>query len=137
MTPQIVIGLLTLGGVALTVAGGIGGSLITGSSHRRAALAAAEAQRETAEAAAAAAVKSSDDTAQDKLIDQLQEELKRYRDDSAERARIVEKRVEHLEQKVEGLEGTNAAYRTFIGVQRDHMAEHGIPLPPWPPNLPR
>lgn len=63
------------------------------------------------------------DTAQDRLVDQLQEELTRYRE-------RTDKRLDELEHLVRG-------YRGFIGVQRDHMAEHGIPLPPWPSDLPR
>ena len=70
------------------------------------------------------------DTAQDKLIDQLQEELKRYRDDN-------DRRVEKLEDQVAALQHENRGYRAFIGIQRDHMAEHGVPLPPWPEGLPR
>lgn len=63
------------------------------------------------------------DSAQDRLIDQLQQELERYR--------------ERTDKRLDQLELENRGYRAFIGVQRDHMAEHGIPLPPWPADLPR
>lgn len=62
-------------------------------------------------------------TAQNQLIDQLQEELKRYR--------------ERTDQRLDVLEAENRGYRAFIGIQRDVMAEHGVPLPPWPDHLPR
>lgn len=62
-------------------------------------------------------------TSEHQLIDQLQEELKRYRDAT--------------DKRLDALESENRGYRTFIGVQRDHMAAHGIPLPPWPDGLPR
>lgn len=62
-------------------------------------------------------------SAQDKLIDQLQEELGRYR--------------ERTDKRLDSLEADNRGYRAFIGVQRDHMAAHGIPLPDWPDGLPR
>lgn len=64
------------------------------------------------------------------LIDQLQEELHRYRE-------LNDARVANLEAQVQLLERENRGYRAFIGVQRDHMAAHGIPLPPWPEGLPR
>lgn len=66
-------------------------------------------------------------SAQDKLIDQLQEELSRYRDDN-------DRRIGRLEDAVDEL---TSECRAFIGGQRDHMAAHGIPLPPWPEGLPR
>lgn len=81
------------------------------------------AQLKGVTATAEAAVKTSEDTAQDKLINNLQEELERYRV-------RTDKRLDELEEQVRG-------YRAFIGVQRDHMAEHKIPLPPWPDGLPR
>lgn len=83
----------------------------------------ARATVKAAVASATAQVKVSEDTAQDKLIDQLQQELERYRE-------RTDKRLDELEVQVRG-------YRAFIGVQRDHMAEHGVPLPPWPDHLPR
>lgn len=64
-----------------------------------------------------------DSGAQDKLIDQLQEELTRYR--------------ERTDERLDNLEAENRGYRAFIGIQRDHMAAHNIPLPPWPEGLPR
>lgn len=62
-------------------------------------------------------------TAEHQMIDQLQEELTRYRD--------------RTDKRLDALELENRGYRAFIGVQRDHMAAHGIPLPPWPEGLPR
>jgi pyruvate/2-oxoglutarate dehydrogenase complex dihydrolipoamide acyltransferase (E2) component len=83
-----------------------------------------------AEANAVAAASTAETTAQDRLIDQLQEELGRYRDEN-------DQRVNRLEAKVDVLTEENRGYRAFIGVQRDHMAAHGIPLPDWPEGLPR
>lgn len=79
---------------------------------------------------AIAAAAATEATAADRLIDQLQEELSRYRDEN-------DTRVLNLEGKVDSLTEENRGYRAFIGVQRDHMAEHGIPLPAWPDHLPR
>lgn len=115
MNEPTLIALLTLGGVALTAIGAFGGAWLT----RRSSKEATQAQSKAAE-----------DSAQDKLIDQLQEELVRYREAN-------DKRVEHLEAEVQKLREENHGYRAFIGVQRDHMAEHGTPLPPWPDHLPR
>lgn len=83
-----------------------------------------------ASATAAAQMKTSEDTAQDKLIDQLQEELHSYRVNN-------DQQIKDLFARVEKLENENRGYRAFIGLQRDHMAEHGVPLPPWPEGLPR
>jgi len=113
------IALLSLAGVALTALGIVLGSVITSRASRR-----------SAEVTAAAAMETTTAQASDRLVDQLQEELGRYRDDN-------DRRVEKLEGKVDQLTEENRGYRAFIGVQRDHMAEHGIPLPPWPEHLPR
>jgi len=121
---ELLLGLLT-GGAVGAVAAVIGSILVyRAKSKEIRASAAAEAAKTKVNAAAAT------DTAQDKLIDQLQEELKRYRDDN-------DRRVEKLELQVADLQSENRGYRAFIGIQRDHMAEHGVPLPPWPEGLPR
>lgn len=101
MPQWLAVALISLGGIALTGLGAIGGTWITA--------------RTTAKASAK--------TAEHAMIDQLQEELKRYR--------------ERTDKRLDSLELENRGYRAFIGVQRDHMAEHGIPLPPWPDGLPR
>lgn len=121
-----VVALLGALAVVCTALGGIVGAWLTSRAQKRT----AEATEHTVEVTAAATVKANEDSAQDKLIDQLQEELTRYRDDN-------DKRVERLEKRVEDLTEENRGYRAFIGVQRDHMAEHNVPLPPWPPHLPR
>ncbi|QYM76927.1 hypothetical protein [Leucobacter luti] len=126
MSPTVLVALI--GGLAIvcTALGGVVGAGLTSRAQKRV----AEASEHTAEVTAAATVKATERTAQDRLIDQLQEELGRYRDDN-------DKRVDRLEQRVEDLTAENRGYRAFIGVQRDHMAEHGIPLPPYPSDLPR
>ena len=101
MTTEVLIALVGVGGIAVGALG----------------------QFVTAMLSARTARKAGDDTAQDRLIDQLQQELERYRE-------RTDKRLDELEVQVRG-------YRAFIGVQRDHMAEHGVPLPPWPDHLPR
>ncbi|MBU3995727.1 MAG: hypothetical protein KKF42_08150 [Actinobacteria bacterium] len=101
----------------------LGVALVGGAGTALGAWLAGRATRRAAEATAGATVKASEDTAQDKLIDQLQEELIRYR--------------ERTDARLDALEAENRGYRSFIGVQRDWMAEHGTPLPPWPEGLPR
>ncbi|GLU88965.1 hypothetical protein [Agromyces sp. NBRC 114283] len=57
------------------------------------------------------------------LIDQLQEELNRYR-------AATDKRLERLERE-------NTAYRRFVFALIDHANAHGIQPLPWPDELPR
>jgi uncharacterized protein HemX len=109
---------------------GVGVAAVGGAGTALGAWLAGRATRKAAEATAGATVKSSEDSAQDKLIDQLQEELVRYRSEN-------DKRVERLEREVRVLHEENRGYRAFIGVQRDHMAWHNVPLPEWPEGLPR
>lgn len=73
----------------------------------------------TVRVAAAAAQNVSDNA----LIDQLQEELHRYRDAT--------------DQRLTKLEGENRAYRSFIFIQRDFMRAGGLTPPAWPDNIPR
>lgn len=115
MPQEIIIAIMALGGVALTAMGGLAGAWLS---------------RRSSMEATQATVKAQEDSAQDRLIDQLQEELSRYRSDN-------DRRVERLEAQLERLRVENRGYREFIGVQRDHMAAHKIPLPPWPEDLPR
>ncbi|MBC9953226.1 hypothetical protein ICM05_01005 [Leucobacter sp. cx-42] len=112
MSDAVVIALISGAAVVAGAAGTALGSWLTG-----------RAQAKGAKSTARAAIKASEDTAQDRLIDQLQEELTRYR--------------ERTDRRLDALETENRGYRAFIGVQRDHMAEHKIPLPPWPDGLPR
>lgn len=111
MPPEIVAVISALGVIAAAIIGVIGAVI----GHR---VADRKSKRDTE-----VAVVVAETSGQDKLIDQLQEELKRYRD-------ATDKRLDHLEAE-------NRGYRAFIGIQRDHMAAHGIPLPDWPEGLPR
>lgn len=119
MTDWMFGGLVTLGVAVVGGAGAVLGSWLTSRGSTKA-----------AKATAAAQVKTSEDTAQDRLIDQLQEELHSYRQNNDQQVKDLFARVERLEEE-------NRGYRAFIGVQRDHMAKHGIPLPDWPADLPR
>lgn len=112
MTEQIAIGLIALAGAALTVIGGIVGAII-----------ASRGQRRVGDIAAKAATDAAKKSAEESLIDQLQEELARYR--------------AQTDVRLEKLELENRAYRQFLFVQRDHMLEHGVTPPPWPDTLPR
>lgn len=112
MTDQVLIAAVSLAGIALTALGAIIGSAI-----------AARAQRRVAGIAASAASQAAKKTAEESLIDQLQEELARYR--------------ERTDQRLERLERENQEYRKFIFVQRDHMLQQGVTPPPWPDTLPR
>lgn len=78
---------------------------------------------QAAVADAGARVTVAESAAQDRLIDQLQQELERYRE-------RTDRRVDELEVQVR-------EHRAYIGLQRDHIAEHGISLPPWLDSLPR
>ena len=118
MLPEVAPWLAAIGLVCTSIGGAVGGIIGHVVSDRK-------SKRDVKVAEVVA-----ETSAQDKLIDQLQEELKRYRDDN-------DRRVGRLEDTVTELNNENRAYRAFIGVQRDHMAEHGIPLPPWPEGLPR
>jgi len=109
MPPEVLIALI--GGCALLLGTGGGawlGHILTSREQKRAALITARANKTSAE---------------HQMIDQLQDELKRYRDAT--------------DLRLDRLEAENRGYRAFIGVQRDHMAAHGVPLPDWPAGLPR
>lgn len=109
MPPEVLISLI--GGTALLLGTGGGawlGHILSSREQKRAALITAEANKISAEHL---------------LINQLQEELERYR-------KLTDDRLDRLETE-------NRGYRAFIGVQRDHMAAHKIPLPDWPSGLPR
>lgn len=112
MPEAIVIALLSLAGILLTVIGGVGGAIIS-----------ARTQRRTGQIAASAAASASKATAEQLMIDQLQEELAGYR-------HATDERLDRLERE-------NRAYRSFIFVQRDHMVDNGVKPPPWPADIPR
>lgn len=74
-----------------------------------------------------AAKKSGENT----LIDQLQEELKTYREDAGRRATAQDERMNRLEQHIDG-------YRDYAHTLRAHIYDGKQPPPPeWPAGLPR
>ena len=112
MTEQAVTALIGLAGAALVVIGGIVGAIIT-----------ARAQRRVGDIAARAATGAAKRSSEEVLIDQLQEELARFRD-------ATDKRLEKLELE-------NREYRRFLFIHRDLLADNGLPSPPWPDTIPR
>ena len=112
MNEQIYIGLIALAGAALALIGGIVGAVINARSQRRVGDIAARASADGAKA-----------SAEQNMIDQLQEELGRFR--------------VATDLRLQALENENRAYRDFIFFQRDHMKTHGVTPPPWPDTIPR
>jgi len=112
MNEQLYIGLIGLAGAALALIGGIVGAIIT-----------ARGQRRVGDIAAHAATTAAKQSAEESLIDQLQEELGRFR--------------VATDLRLKALENENRAYRDFIFFQRDHMKIHGVTPPPWPDTIPR
>ena len=62
-------------------------------------------------------------SAEHQLIDQLQDELARFRSQT--------------DARLEKLETENTAYRKYLFEQIEHMHLHGVTPLPWPDNLPR
>lgn len=103
-------------GVVLVVLGGALGSVLTYKVAGR------TARSEGAEAQT---------KAENSLIDQLQEELKSYREDSGRRATAQDERMNRLERLSDG-------YRDYAHVLRSHIFDRKAPPPPdWPDGLPR
>lgn len=69
-------------------------------------------------------------SAEHQLIDQLQEELSRFREQT-------EKRAEQTEKRLSLLETENNAYRRYVFQLVDHSNMHGITPLPWPDDIPR
>lgn len=116
MTESIMIALMALGGVLLTAAGALGGSWLARRSSREATkLQAQVAQR----------------TAEHTLIDQLQEELKGFRESAERRATAQDERMNRLEHYMD-------EYRTYAHDLRAWIFDEKPPPPPaWPEGLPK
>lgn len=80
---------------------------------------------------AAASVREHEATAQDKLIDQLQEELAAHRAGAEARMTAQDERMNRLERYADG-------YRDHAHELRSHIWDQKPPPPPeWPDGLPR
>lgn len=114
---------LALAGVALTAAGALVGSVLTYRVQRRASDAAA--------ATANAAVVTANASAENGLVDQLQEELAGYRVAADRRATAQDERMNRIEKQNDG-------YRTYAHELRAHIWDGKTPPPPaWPTGLPQ
>ncbi len=77
------------------------------------------------------AARVAETSAENSLIDQLQEELKTYREDAGRRATAQDERLNRLEK-------FNDGYRAHIFDLRSHIWDGKPPPPPdWPADLPR
>lgn len=116
-------GLLGLLGTVLIVGGAIVGHLLSARSQKRAATVQSEATQASRENA---------------LIDQLQEELKGYRETADKRAVEQDKRMNALEERNGILIDRNDRYRDLLHKHRAHIWDALPPPPPaWPDDLPR
>lgn len=120
MPEWLTIALLSLGGTALLASAAMLGHVLS-----------ARAQQRAADVQATASQAATQVTAQDKLIDQLQEELGPYR--AAMDARMTE-----LEKRNGLLVDRNDLYRDLLHKHRAHIWDQLPPPPPeWPDDLPR
>lgn len=125
VTPDWVAPVLTLAGTALVVLGGTLGAILTYRVQRRA--------QDTEAKKAAAVVEQATTARENSLIDQLQEELNRYRSAADERATAQDKRMERIELENAQLRGERESYRAYAHKLRGHIySELGPPPPEWP-----
>lgn len=117
------VALLSFGGTVLIVGGAIVGHLLSARAQKRSARIQAEATQATRE---------------NQLIDQLQEELGRYRESTDARAIEQDRRMNALEDRNGILVERNDRYRDLLHKHRAHIWDQLPPPPPeWPADLPR
>ena len=123
MPEPLLIALLSLGGVALTVAGAVAGHLLSARALTRGAKVQSEANKLTNEQV---------------MIDQLQEELTGYRAAADARAAEQDRRATVQDERMERLEHRAEGYRDYAHTLRAHIYDQLPPPPPaWPDGLPR
>ena len=109
MPDWLITSLFTLGGIVITASGIWLGAILNNRTATKVAMTDAE----------------------NSLIDQLQEELKTYREDAGRRATAQDERLNRLEN-------FNDGYRSHIFDLRSHIWDGKPPPPPdWPADLPR
>lgn len=96
------------------------------------------AVRERSRAEAAAQDITQRANAQDQLVDQLQEELARYRDSEQEHRARLEDRLTTQDERMNRLQVYADGYRDHAHTLRSHIWDQKPPPPPdWPEGLPR
>ncbi len=116
-------GLITLG---IAMIGG-GGVLVGHILTRR-------TSKETTEVQAQATQK----TAEHQMIDQLQEELKGYREHAEKQALAADVRASAQDERMNRLERYSDGYRSHAHELRSHIWDQlPPPPPPWPEDLPK
>lgn len=119
-TPSSVI---ALGGMILTVLGGVVGAIITARTKDRST--SVEARKAEVDAA-------------NRMIDQLQEELVVYRAGQEQRMTTTDERMTALELRNGMLVDRADRYRDLLYKHRSHIWDGKPPPPPeWPEDLPR
>lgn len=122
-TGDLAIALLSFGGVLLTAIGAFGGHWLTRKSSHEATKTQAESQKRSDEHL---------------LIDQLQEELKSYRDEARERAHAADNRATAQDERMNRLERYSDGYRSHAHELRAWIFDgKQPPPPPWPEGLPK
>lgn len=138
MPEWFVTGIFGLVGTILVVVGAGLGHFLSARTAKVAALTQAAAQVEVAQRTAEATVAVAEKSAEQSLIDQLQEELGMYRVAAEARATAQDQRMERIEHENELLRRERESYRSYAHVLRDHIVEElPPPPPPWPQHLSR
>lgn len=123
MSPEVLTALLSLAGVVLVAAGGWAGSWLTRRSQREATEVQAQAHQRTAE---------------HQMIDQLQEELKTYREEQQRQAHAAAERANAADARMNRLELYSDGYRSHAHELRSWIWDgKPPPPPPWPEGLPK
>lgn len=123
MPQWLIVALLSAGAPVLLFAGAVIGHVLSARAQARAAEVQSEATKVSAE---------------HNMIDQLQEELGRYRTVNDNRALEQDRRMNELEERNGLLTERSDQYRDLLHKHRAHIWSQLPPPPPeWPDDLPR
>lgn len=137
MPLEALIALIGAAGLVFTAIGTLIGVWIKSVTDSRTAKLTTAAAIESAKITSGAAIEEIKAASEDKLTDQLQEELAYYRTANDDRSKRLEEEVAKMNNKIDRLSLENRQYRSFLGEHRELMAENGIALPKWPDGLSR
>lgn len=123
MRVEIVVALLSLGGVTLMAVGALVGAWLA---------------RRSSQEATEASVHAHQKTAEHQMIDQLQEELNVYRAEAQQHALAADERATAQDARMNRLELYSDGYRSHAHELRSWIWDgKPPPPPPWPEGLPK